>query len=79
MPARDVPRRQSVDDGSRLAFGDHIGGLVIMLKVITLAACVIGFVFLGPKALAEFRRPNPQKDTAENGRTGDKPTSGVAA
>jgi len=27
-----------------------------MLKLITLAACVIGFFFLGPKALAEFRQ-----------------------
>ena len=51
-----------------------------MLKIITLAACVIGFVFLGPKALAEFRqagtRPAPNPDGKD---TGEKPESGIAA
>ena len=51
-----------------------------MLKLITLAACVIGFVFLGPKALAEFRGsgtgtvPNPDRKDR-----GQKPESGIAA
>ena len=55
-----------------------------MLKIITLAACVIGFVFLGPKALAEFREvwsgtrtsPNPDRDSKNRG---EKPESGIAA
>ena len=53
-----------------------------MLKLITLAACVIGFVFLGPKALAEFRQVWPRTRTvpSPDGKdTGDKPQSGIAA
>ena len=56
-----------------------------MLKLITLAACVIGFVFLGPKALAEFRQVWPRTGTGPNppspdGKdTGEKPQSGIAA
>lgn len=55
-----------------------------MLKVIALAACVIGFIFLGPKAVAEFRRANPRtripsSDSPERTDAGDKPESGVAA
>jgi hypothetical protein len=49
-----------------------------MLKLIALAACVIGFVVLGPKALAEFREAGAGSRT----RTGDrdkKPESSVAA
>jgi hypothetical protein len=33
-----------------------------MLKAVALLACVIGFVFIGPKALAEFRRTRPKND-----------------
>ena len=56
----------------------------MILKALALAACVIGFVFLGPKALAEFRRAHPRTrprltDTTESARTGDKPQSDVAA
>lgn len=43
----------------------------LMLKLITLAACVIGFVFLGPKALADFRQARPRTKT----RLGDKAKS----
>jgi hypothetical protein len=55
-----------------------------MLKIIALAACVIGFVFLGPKAVAEFRRASPRtrtpsSDNPERMDAGDKPESGVAA
>jgi len=55
-----------------------------MLKLITLAACVIGFVFLGPKALAEFRQVRPRtrtplNDKSEKSNTEDKPGSDVAA
>ena len=57
-----------------------------MLKLITLIVCVIGFVFLGPKALAEFRqvRPRTRRGLTDNGRTkdkdtGDEPKPGVAA
>ena len=53
-----------------------------MLKLITLAACVIGFVFLGPKALAEFRQVWPRTRTvpsSDGNDTGDKPESGIAA
>jgi hypothetical protein len=46
-----------------------------MLKLITLAVCVIGFVFIGPKALAEFRQPRPRL----NDNAGNKPESGIAA
>jgi len=51
-----------------------------MLKLITLAVCVIGFVFLGPKAWAEFRQARPQPRTrvshnAENKDTPKKPRS----
>jgi len=57
-----------------------------MLKIITLIACVIGFVFLGPKALAEFRqtgrssrrlREKPERTAIEEKL--DKPQSDVAA
>ncbi|HKY71169.1 MAG TPA: hypothetical protein VJL88_04570 [Nitrospira sp.] len=56
-----------------------------MLKLITLAACVIGFVFLGPKALAEFRQagratpPPDPGDIEKNRNTHDTPKPGVAA
>ena len=55
-----------------------------MLKLITLAACIIGFVFLGPKALADFRQARPRnrtplKDKSEKNNTEDKPGSDVAA
>jgi hypothetical protein len=56
-----------------------------MLKLITLAACVVGFVFLVPKALAEFRRAGPAThppgsgDIEENKNTDDTPKPGVAA
>ena len=55
-----------------------------MLKFITLAVCVIGFVFLGPKALAEFRQARPRTRTRLTGNgegkdTPDEPTPGVAA
>ena len=56
-----------------------------MLKLIALAACVIGFIFLGPKALAEFRRAGPATrppgpgDIEENKNTDDTPKPGVAA
>ena len=55
-----------------------------MLKLITLAACVIGFVFIGPKALAEFRQARHQRRTATMGNGDhkdptDKPQSDVAA
>jgi hypothetical protein len=55
-----------------------------MLKLIALAACVIGFVFVGPKALAEFRHADPRKriDTGSKGEdtdSGNKPPSTAAA
>jgi hypothetical protein len=55
-----------------------------MLKLITLAACVFGFIFLGPKALAEFRRARPGSRTvpsrdAGKSSTEDKSGSDVAA
>lgn len=55
-----------------------------MLKILALAACVIGFVFLGPKALAEFRQAHPRsrtrlRDNAESTQAGDKPKPGIAA
>lgn len=55
-----------------------------MLKLIALAACVVGFVFLGPKALAEFRYAHPRtpprpSDNDENRNTDDAPKPGVAA
>jgi hypothetical protein len=55
-----------------------------MLKIITLLACVIGFVFLGPKALAEFRQARPPKRRSSTGNgegkdAADKPQSDVAA
>jgi hypothetical protein len=51
-----------------------------MLKLFTLAACVIAFVFLGPKAWAEFRQARPQPRTrvsnnAEHKDTPKKPRS----
>ncbi|HKT33767.1 MAG TPA: hypothetical protein VJR03_02970 [Nitrospira sp.] len=55
-----------------------------MLKLLTLAVCVIGFVFLGPKALAEFRQTRSRTRTAAGGNaeikaSDDKPGSDVAA
>jgi hypothetical protein len=55
-----------------------------MLKLIALAACTIGFVFLGPKALAEFRQvlPGARKSSGDTGGgtdSGKKPESGIAA
>jgi hypothetical protein len=55
-----------------------------MLKIITLLACVIGFVFLGPKALAEFRQFRQQARTPSTGNgegeaAREKPQSDVAA
>jgi hypothetical protein len=50
-----------------------------MLKLITLAACAIGFFFLGPKALAEFRQARSLSDDAESKDTSEKPESNVAA
>jgi hypothetical protein len=55
-----------------------------MLKLITLAACVIGFFFLGPKALAEFRQAHPRSrtrlgDNGEGTDSGNKPPSSAAA
>jgi hypothetical protein len=54
-----------------------------MLKLITLVVCVIGFVFLGPKALAEFRQARPRTRTPltgnGEGNTPDEPKPGVAA
>jgi hypothetical protein len=43
-----------------------------MLKAIALVACIIGFVFIGPKALAEFRRTRPRNDAPHSlGNPGD--------
>ena len=55
-----------------------------MLKLIALAACVIGFVFVGPKALAEFREAGPGSRTRSGADGagsdgGNKPESSVAA
>ena len=55
-----------------------------MLKFITLATCVIGFVFLGPKALAEFRHAfpktrTPSSDDTEGKDLPDKPKPSAAA
>lgn len=50
-----------------------------MLKLITLAVCVIGFVFLGPKALAEFRHSYPRTRIPRNPEGSDKPAPGIAA
>ena len=55
-----------------------------MLKLITLAACVIGFFFLGSKALAEFREAHPRSrtrltDKPESKDTPEKPSSSAAA
>ena len=55
-----------------------------MLKIITLLVCVIGFVFLGPKALAEFRQARPQTRTPSIGNgegkdAAEKPHPDVAA
>jgi hypothetical protein len=41
-----------------------------MLKIIALLACIIGFVFVGPKAVAEFRRSRPRNGSQPT----DKPT-----
>jgi hypothetical protein len=32
-----------------------------MLKIAALLACIIGVIFVGPKAVAEFRRARPIK------------------
>jgi hypothetical protein len=52
-----------------------------MLKFITLAVCVIGFVFLGPKALAEFRHAHPRTriPPSDSPQGKDNPTPGIAA
>jgi hypothetical protein len=55
-----------------------------MLKILALAACVIGFVFLGPKAVAEYRRALPRsrtrlKDNAEKKEADDKSEKPVIA
>jgi hypothetical protein len=52
-----------------------------MLKLIALAACVIGFVVVGPKALAEFReaRAGSRTRTGDGGDGDKKPESSVAA
>jgi hypothetical protein len=55
-----------------------------MLKILALAACVIGFVFLGPKALAEYRRALPRtrtrlKESAEKKPADDKQNPVIAA
>jgi hypothetical protein len=52
-----------------------------MLKVITLAACVIGFFFLGPKALAEFRQSHPRTGTSpgKSAKRKDKRSPRIAA
>jgi hypothetical protein len=55
-----------------------------MPKLLALAVCVIGFVFLGPKALAEFRQMRPRTRTplTDQGEIKDsegKPGSDVAA
>jgi hypothetical protein len=57
---------------------------LVILKMIALLACVIGFVFLGPKAVAEFLRARPRTHTplsgnADSTKAGDKPGSDVAA
>lgn len=57
---------------------------VFMLKILALAACVIGFVFLGPKALAEYRRALPRtrtrlKESAEKKPADDKQNPVIAA
>ena len=49
-----------------------------MLKLITLAVCVIGFVFLAPKAVAEFRHTHPRNRTGDT-EGKDTPTPGIAA
>jgi hypothetical protein len=33
----------------------------LMLKIAALLACIIGVIFVGPKAVAEFRRARPIK------------------
>ena len=81
--AREVPRRLDVDDGTRFAVGT-LARTLLMLKLITLAACVIGFFVLGPKALAEFRQARSRtrtrlSDNAKNKDTPDKPSSSAAA
>lgn len=55
-----------------------------MLKIIALTACVLGFAFLAPKALAEFRRALPRsrtrlKGNAENKQAGDESKPTIAA
>ena len=80
---REVPRRPNLFDGARFGLGTLVQD-TSMLQLITLAACVIGFVFLGPKALAEFRQARPRSrtrlsDNAENKDTSEKPPSNAAA
>ena len=80
---REVPRRP--DDGSGATFAVALRERApVMLKFITLAVCVVGFFFLGPKALAEFRQLRPRTRTPLDGNveikdSGDDPQSGVAA
>ena len=55
-----------------------------MLKSIALAACVIGFAFLVPTVLAEFRRALPRtrtrvRDKAETKPADDEPKPTIAA
>jgi len=55
-----------------------------MLKVIALTACVLGFAYLVPKALAEFRRALPRTrtrliDNAEKKPAGDESKPTIAA
>jgi len=55
-----------------------------MLKVIALAACIVGFAYLAPKAVAEFRRALPRsrtrlKGNAENKQAGDESKPTIAA
>ena len=69
----------------RLDLRESLYDRLLMLKLITLAAWVVGFVFLVPKALAEFRRAGPATrppgsgDIEENKNTDDTPKPGVAA
>jgi hypothetical protein len=55
-----------------------------MLQLIALAACVVGYVFLGPKALAEFRHAfQKSRTSSSNAPEGkalpDKPKPSAAA
>ena len=50
-----------------------------MLKIVALLACIIGVLFVGPKAVAEFRRARPRKGdshpVANQSDSKDQPTS----